>query len=890
MEARGDSALSRKKGRAPEKYQIAPRAGIRYNRLRRRKREIQAWEDVPGMKIINFSVNRKRMAGTPRDRVVEGGGKLVFAWGVENAPGQKQAAYQLTLACDGSDIYDSGWVETDAQECAVSGLAVPSGARVDAALTVRDDTGAESEKGIQSFYPVNVEWTAKWMTAPEDTNLRTVYFRREFSVKGEVRRAVLYACGLGYQNLYINGVRVDDARLDPAHTDYSVVCQYVAVPDAGDFLRAGENCLAAEVGGGWRDNPGGYQEHVADVTFFGDRRLIYMLDIAYADGSAERLVSDEGTQAGFGPSVRSTLFNGEDYDATLSIPGWNEVGFAGFKAAKVCETDVGALRPMVIPPIREVETVKPLSVSRHDGSYIVDFGLNLAGVVRVKLPKMPRGTVVSLSHAEELDETGDLYTATLRGAEATDRYTCAGDASDLDVWQPDFTYHGFRYARVTGVDVGRDDVEAVFLRTDMKRNGFFVSGSAALNALQQQVLRTEEGNMHSILTDCPQRDERMGWMNDATVRFEETPYNFDCAGMFRKIVRDLISIQKPDGAIACTAPKVFGAFPADPVCSSFLVAGLQAYLHFADKETLEEAFDAFAAWEGCLLDHSEDYIVNYSYYGDWAGPAYACEPNDGARSIVTPGVFMSTGYSFFNCRTLAEMAEALGREGDARKYRALAGRVREAMLRKWYDAADAVFATGSMACQAFSLWLGIVPEEDRARAAKKLRGDLVSAGYAFTTGNLCTRYLLDELAEFGYVDDAYELLTRDEYPSWGFMRQNEATTVWERFELKKNPGMNSHNHPMYGSVGAFLYTGLLGLAPTQPGFRRFSVKPRMPEKLLSAQGGVDSPYGAIHVRWFKRYGGCHLFVDVPFGCTCDVEFMGQKRTLQAGAHHLNVAE
>ena len=319
------------------------------------------------MKIINFSVNRKRMAGTPRDRVVEGGGKLVFAWGVENAPGRKQAAYQLTLACDGSEVYDSGWVETDAQECAVSGLAVPSGARVDAALTVRDDTGAESEKGIQSFYPVNVEWTAKWMTAPEDTNLRTVYFRREFSVKGEVRRAVLYACGLGYQNLYINGVRVDDARLDPAHTDYSVVCQYVAVPDAGDFLRAGENCLAAEVGGGWRDNPGGYQGHVEDVTFFGDRRLIYMLDIAYADGSAERLISDERTQAGFGPSVRSTLFNGEDYDATLSIPGWNEVGFAGFKAAKVCETDVGALKPMVIPPIREVETVKPLSFRAMTG-------------------------------------------------------------------------------------------------------------------------------------------------------------------------------------------------------------------------------------------------------------------------------------------------------------------------------------------------------------------------------------------------------------------------------------------------------------------------------------------------------------------------------------------
>lgn len=842
------------------------------------------------MKIINFSVNRKRMEGTPRDRVVEAGGKLVFAWGVENAPGQRQAAYCLTLACDGRAVYESGWVETDAQECAVSAPSVPSGARVDAALTVRDDTGAQSEAGLASFYPVSVEWTAKWITAPEDPCLRTVYFRREFRVTGEVRRAVLYACGLGYQNLYINGVRVGDAYLDPAHTDYSVVCQYVAVPDAGALLHAGENCLSAEVGGGWRDNPNNFQGHAADVTFFGDRRLTYMLDIAYADGRAEHLISDENTQAGFGPSVRSTLFNGEDYDACLSVPGWNEVGFAGFARARLCDTPVGTLRPMVIPPIRAVETVKPVSVSRFEGSYIVDFGLNLAGVVRVRLPKMPRGTVVSLSHSEELDETGGLYTATLRDAEATDRYTYAGNETDLDVWQPDFTYHGFRYARVTGIDVGPEDIEAVFLRTDIKRNGFFVSGSAALNALQQQVLRTEEGNMHSILTDCPQRDERMGWMNDATVRFEETPYNFDCAGMLRKIVRDIMSIQKPDGAIACTAPKVFGAFPADPVCSSFLVAGKEAYLHFADRETLEEAFDAFAAWESCLLAHSEDYIVNYSYYGDWAAPAYACEPNNGARSIVTPGVFMSTGYSFFNCRTLSEMAEILGRRDDAARYRTLSERVREAMLQKWYNAADAVFATGSMACQAFALWLGIVPEADRVRAAKGLRDDLVNADYAFTTGNLCTRYLLDELAEFGYADDAYELLTREEYPSWGFMRQNEGTTIWERFELKKNPGMNSHNHPMYGSVGAFLYAGLLGLKPTLPGWRRFSVKPVMPNKLLSAQGGVNSPYGSIHVRWFKRYGGSHLFVDVPFGCTCDVEFMGQKQTLTAGSHHLSAAD
>lgn len=845
---------------------------------------------APAMKPVRLSVNRKQLAGTPRDRVVEGGDGLTLSWGVAHSRGLCQAEYAVRLECGGREVYSSGWIKSDRQEHTLGASDLKRGARIDMCVKVRDDAGCESSEACESFYLGDVEWNAPWVTSREDANHRTLYFRREFELKHGIKCATLYACGLGYHNAYINGARVGDAHLDPAHTDYSAVCQYVVDPEVEGMLKPGRNCIAFEVGGGWRDNPGQYTVLFRDATFFGDRRLTFMLDVEYADGTGERISSGEAVQCGFGPSVKSTLFNGEDYDANIDITGWKEVGFGGFEEVKLCGAPVGEMRPMLIPPIREKRVYKPLSISRMGESSIIDFGQNIAGVVRMKLPKLPQGTQITIAHSEELDENGDLYTAVLRGAEATDRYTFAGDGRDLSVWQPDFTYHGFRYARVTGFEPDMDGIEAVELHTDMQPAGFFVSGSAALNALHEQVLRTEEGNMHSILTDCPQRDERMGWMNDATVRFEETPYNFDCAGMFKKIVRDIMSVQHSDGAISCTVPKLYGSFPADPVCSSFLVAGWEAYAHFGDCETLTEAFDSFAAWENCLLAHSDDYIVNYSYYGDWAGPAYACEPNDGARSIVTPGIFMSTGYSYFNCKLLSRMAKALGREADEQHYTELAESIKRAMLAKWYDADNAAMCTGSMACQAFALWLGIVPEKDCARAAKKMHDELVNSGYQFTTGNLCTRYLLDELAEYGYIDDAYELLTRDEYPSWGFMRQNEATTVWERFELKKNPGMNSHNHPMYGAADAFLYSHILGIHALEAGMRRFEVKPYMPEKLLSAQGGLDTPYGRIGVRWFKRYGGTHLFIDVPFGCECEAELMGERKTLKAGSHHLFKAE
>ncbi|MBQ6717130.1 MAG: family 78 glycoside hydrolase catalytic domain [Clostridia bacterium] len=840
---------------------------------------------------IKLSVNRKLLKGDARGRTVEKSEKMIFSWGAEGAEGAFQKAYRLKLSCNNKMLFDSGVVQAKTQACEVLSSDFPEGKRIAFSLSVFDDLGNESLEKTEHFYIGSTEWKAGWIALNGDPDGATVYFRREFAIDKPVKSVRMYAAGLGYHEITINGETIGNAYLDPAHTDYTKTVQYVFYPEMEKYFLPGENTIGVRVGGGWRDNNIGMIKDLnVPVRFFGKRQLSLALKIEYEDGEIQEIDTDETWQAGTGASVQSNLFDGEIFDANLTQVGWDKVGFDGFSPAMFTDAPGGEMRVMTLAPIREMGVYKPVSISHpKKGLSIIDFGQNLSGVVRMTLINLKKDQKIKVVHAEELDEDGTLYTLPLRKAKCEDVYIASGDDRDLSVWQPNFTYHGFRYASVEGYDVDYENIEAVLLHTDLESDSFFVSGSAQLNALQKQILMTERDNMHSILTDCPQRDERMGWMNDATVRFEETPYNFDCAGMFRKIVRDLMDVQSGDGAITCTAPFVFGARPADPVCSSFLVAGMQGYLHFNDLETIREAYQVYCAWENYLLSRSDNYIVDYSYYGDWAGPGYACEGGeDGAKSCVTPGQFMSTGYSYFNLKTLAQMARLLNREGEAQKHEETAEKVREAMLQKWYDAGNASIATGSMACQAFSLWLKIIPEKDAPRAAQKLRDDLVNANFAFTTGNLCSRYMLDELAEYGYIDEAYELLTREEYPSFGFMRQHEATTVWERFELKKNPGMNSHNHPMYGAAGSFLYKYIAGVYPEDAGYETFTVKPYMPEKLLSAQAGIDTRFGRINVRWTKRYLEAHLYVDVPFGTTCHAEFMGKKETWTHGTHMIHV--
>jgi len=843
------------------------------------------------IRITRMYVNQQKMGEERRTHVVEGG-LLRLSWTVESdMPDNAQRACRIVLSSRGECLYDSEETAGCAQEQQIDATCFPAGQRIDWQLTVWDENGAQSESRQEYFYIGAVQWSAPWICAPDVPAEAAAYFRREFTLAGKARSACMYVCGIGYQKVTLNGCQLTKAYLDPPHTDYTKHCQYVMFPEIEDLLVENENCIGVVVGGGWRENEAFgalADQHGHAARFIGQKMLTAMLQIEYEDGRRECIVSDGKWQAGAGMIVRSSLFGGETWNANGAQTGWDKAGFAGFPAAEQAVGPGGVLVPMVIPPVYTYETLNPICAEQiRPGVWLYDMGRNIAGIVRVKMPKMEKGSRIVLEMSECLrpDRMPDRHT--LRSAGARDEYIFSGEESDGQEWECALTYHGFRYITVEGAWLEPERIEAVAFCTDLSSESFFRCGNALVDRIQRMIVDTERDNQHSILTDCPQRDERMGWMNDATVRFEETVSNFYAPAMMKKVVRDIMDAQGADGGITCTAPFVWGSCPADPVCSSFLIAAWLNYMHYGDRSAMEEGYVSFCAWENCLLSHSDGYIVNYSYYGDWAAPDYACDRNtigDGAGSKVTPGVLMSTGYSFFNCRLLAQMAAETGRAGDAAKWSALAEKIKEAMLEKWYDAQNGAFGTDSMACLAFALWLEILPEGDMQRIADRLRDKLVDSDYHFTTGNLCTRYLFEVLTRFGHIDTAWELITREEYPSWGWMLRNEATTVWERFEWKDVSGMNSHNHPMYGAVGYWFYAYIAGIRPAKPGFAAVRIEPFFPKKLQHAHAQIDTVQGKAGVYWRRKDGKIFLNVQVPFGMEAQIVFGGSETIVGSGLH------
>ena len=817
----------------------------------------------------------------------------VLSWAIGGGKADDvQASYTLTAVIDGKTVYDSGVVATACQSAKLDTFAFPAGATVEITVTVSSATETTAPQAVTLFNGSLDTIPGAWITAPEvdiDTH-RVLHFAKDFTIEKPIKEAVLYYCGLGYHAAYINDEKLDYAELDPAHANYAKTCYYRAEVLENGWLKNGKNRLFFKVAPGWRYNGTDFLFRMIGerkIEFFGDTMLWANLHITYEDGTTADIATGEDWLCTLGCQY-SSIFLGETFDARLDKP-FDECDLV---ASKVIPAPGGEMRPMTLQPIMPMDIYEAKEITNpKPGMFVVDFGQNIAGVVQLALPAgLTEGQTITLRHTEELNEDGTLYTDTLRDAIQTDRYIASGDEGEDSVWTPQFTYHGFRYCEITGLDyVDEDMVTAILMHTDLENRSSFTSGSALVNAIQKNLVMGERDNMHSILTDCPQRDERMAWMNDATVRFEETPYNFNTSRMFPKIMQDIFNEQRAEGQFCCCSPYIFGGLPADPVCSSYLVAAKESLMHYGELGAVDEFFDGMAAWEDFLLSHScnaelGEGIVDYSYYGDWAGPAYACPSLEYAISSVTPGILMSTGYSYYNCKLLADFARRTGRTEAEAKYTAEAARVQKAFLDKWFNPETGVGAEGSMGGQAFALWLGILPAECEEKAARVMRDDLVNREYKITTGNLTTRYMMDMLTKYGYVDEAWKVITSEEYPSYGFMIQNEATTIWERFELKKNPEMNSHNHPMYGAVGYWFYAYIGGIIPTEPGFRRVSIKPYFPEKLMSAHAVVDTIMGDVSVRWAKRYGKLYLFVQTPFGMTADVDFDGKVTTVGAGYH------
>ncbi len=816
--------------------------------------------------------------GKCNDEAIVASRDLSLSWAIEGKG--RQTGFCVTILNRGDTVMCSDWISSDAQLYSCEDVCLSSGAEYEIVLSVRDENGNVSCTNGCHFRAALLEpWDSDWIAPDEDFGEAVIYFERAFELpKGRIENAVLYVCGIGYHHVTIGTREVNDHRLAPAVSAYDKRCYYEVI-DVAELLTSGHNKLTVAVAQGWRRNIGEYLENCGgrEVTFFGRPQLTAKLTVQLTNGSMFELETDEEWSCRMGSITYSNLFDGETYDARI-------IGGTVHRCIKVSAPGEDIVMcPQELEPIRIKKRFSPVSVHEAGGGYIFDLGQNIAGVAEIDIPlELPEGTEIVLQHSELLDRDGDLYTAPLRGAKATDRYISG--AVNRCTWSPLFTYHGFRYVKVTGLPFvpTKDFLRGLQFYTDIDSDSFFRCGSAIVNELQKLIVMTERDNLHSIATDCPQRDERMGWMNDATVRFEELPYNFDAGRLFPKIVRDICDAQL-DGAITCTAPYVYGNRPADPVSSSFLIAAQMSYMHYGNTSLIREAYPSFCAWNDYLARKSTDGIVELTYYGDWAGPEDCCDGSP--RSSVTPGEFMSTGYHYYNSKLLASFAELLGKDAERERHEQRADEVKNAMLKKWLHE-DGKICTGSQACQAFALRLGILPSDIVPSAAKRMNDEVVNAGMRITTGNLCTLYLMEMLAEHGYIDTAWELITREEYPSWGYMLQNGATTIWERLELKKDPGMNSHCHPMYGAVGKWFYSHLAGITPVEPGFRKAMIRPYLPKKLLSAQAVVATCRGDLSVKWEKNYGEARLMTVVPCGMSAVLHFGGRTEEVGSGTHIL----
>jgi alpha-L-rhamnosidase len=690
------------------------------------------------------------------------------------------------------------------------------------------------------------------------------YLRKSFALASPVQQAVLYATALGLYEVHINGQRVGDHVLAPDWTDYRKRVRYQAY-DVTALLKRGDNAMAALLGDGW------YSGHIGNggYQFFGKvPAFLAQLEVTYTDGRTEQIVTDASWKSHRSPILSSDFMLGEDYDARLEVKNWDKAGLdeSQWAAATLREESI-LLEAQVMEPVRQICEIKPKTVTEFKpGCWIYDLGQNMVGVVRLQV-SAPAGTEVTLRHAEMLNPDGSIYTRNLRSAASTDHYICKGDG--LEIWQPRFTFHGFRYVELTGLTgpLESNAVTGIVIASDTPRTGEFACSDARLNQLQSNIQWGQRGNYISIPTDCPQRDERLGWMGDAEVFIRTATYNANVAAFFSKWLVDVDDGQSAAGSFADVNPNTGGSGGAPAWGDAGVICPWTIYEAYGDKRILERHLPAMTKWVEYLHRNSVDLIRQRNRgndYGDWL--------SIGAN---TPKELIGTAYFAYSTHLLARSCQALGRVEEAAKYEQLFEDIKAA-FNKRYVAADGRILGNTQCAYAMALKFELLPDEIRPKAAQYLEEDIQAKGGHLSTGFVGVSYLLPVLTQSGKADTACRLLLQDTFPSWLFSVKQGATTIWERWDGWtpekgfQDPGMNSFNHYSLGSCGEYLFSGLGGIRPASPGFKTILIDPVIGDGLSWAKARYDSIQGPIATSWKLEGKRLALKVVVPANTTATV--------------------
>ncbi len=770
-----------------------------------------------------------------------------FFWTTDHqARGQVQKAYRVLVSTDpqfASDpAWDSGRVDSPrSTQVAYIGNPLASARTYYWKVKIWDGNDAESDWSAPARFDTGLfeqaEWKASWIAGGNQ-------LRREFSVPSLPVRARIYISGLGYYELRVNGRKVGDHVLDPGWTTYDKRALY-ATYDITPRLREGKNVLAVSLGQGW----------------FGSRVLKCRAEIELADGTRTIMVSDGSWQTFDGPVVEDSVYHGETYDARMETPGWDRPGFdaSGWRPAQIVKGPSGVLSAQMMPAIKVVDTIVPLKMTNpRPGVYVYDMGQNFSGWVRLKVGG-PRGADVRLRFAEIVNSDGMLNRDNLRSARAEDHYLLKGGGEET--WEPRFTYHGFRFVELSGFPgtPKLDTIRGRVVHSAVDPTGSFVASKDMLNSLQRIITWGQKTNLHSVPTDCDQRDERMGWMGDVQVTAEEAMMNFDMAAFYTNFIRDIRDVQDGQGRITDTVPHIWGSRPADPAWgTAYPLLCWYMYQYYGDVRVLEENYDGLKKYVEFLRSKAENGVLRYSYYGDWVS-IDRC-----------PGALVSSFYYLYDVRILADTARVLGRTADAAAYDVLAGDIRTAFNREFYDPKIGGYAGGSQTANLLPLVLGI-PTDKQPGAAGRLEDDIVYHNNThLTTGIVGSKYVLDYLTEHGSVDLAYDIAVQTTYPSWGYMIENGATTLWELWQ--KREGLDELPPPSMFGASHWLYKGLAGInmAPGTVGFERLIIQPRIVRDLKHASGTFRTVRGDVSCAWARGDNRLDVEVIVPFGSEAEV--------------------
>ncbi len=692
----------------------------------------------------------------------------------------------------------------------------------------------------------------------------TVLFRRMVTIPAGVRRARLRVTALGICRVTIDGQAVTDARLLPGWTDYRRRV-YEREFDVTAWLGpSGPHAMGVELADGWY---AGYLAMNVGRDFYGDRpKACLTLTLEHEDGSATRIDTDRDWQCRLSGVLEADLFNGFHLDLTRHPEGWDRPGADPTGWLPAAEVTDG-LPPRVLPhpaaPVREVDTVSPRSLREvRPGVWQIDFGQNLVGVVRFRIHEPARR--VTIIHAEMLNPDDSLYTTALRGARNRDTFEniTAGE------WIPRFTFHGFRYAELTGLPQPPtvDDIKAVVIGSDLEQTGWFDCHDTQLNQLWKNTWWSQRGNFIDLPTDCPQRDERAGWTGDAQVFLPTAAYNMDVADFFEKWLTDVEDAQREDGAFSDIAPNMVAE--SDPERfgnAGWGDAGIlcphRLWWVYGDLSPIERRWDAMRRHFDYLVRTSDRGIRHAGVYGDWLN-------QDGGTDLDLVG----TAYLIRCADAMAEMARAQGH--DARDFANQAAESRRAFAERFIDPTQGSIHDAGVTAYALAIAFEVLEPDDRARAAEHFAQAVQQSDCRVVTGFLGTPILLPALTRIGRSDLAWRTLRGEGFPSWLFTVNLDATTMWERWDGYHpergpgNPAMNSFNHYAYGSVVQWFYEGIAGLQPTAPGFNQIAVAPQLPPDATGPRrvdATYDSVRGRIKVRWQRTADECDLSVTLPEG-------------------------